>query len=804
MEDKNVFVNRIIIILYFMVAFIPNLGAHEIVNTQWFYIAILNTFSLSYIFFKRKEYDLITTSKLVVSVFIGGFLFLLISLVSITKSILVSESIVTLSYLVLTIVALFVFYVFVKESPKKYFEFLCILIAGVGLIESLQVVNYFVSNNNQIRSEELITSFKHNYGNRNILAISIAMKFPFLFYLFVKKDKVMLKFLALMFLLFVFTAILLIGTRTAILGGAILLGMLLLYLNLITKNYKFVFLKQVLPLFLITVLSLFISLNFNKIHGGKLNSFKDLVFTTSKKNIIYKKKNDDNREQKNNKNKEVIDGSGREKYWQAAIEDIKKNPLLGIGLGNWKLMPKEELIGTSSKKNYFYPKRVHNDFLQVFSEVGFLGFLIYVALYIVIFCFLLKRIYNNLKESKKEEAFITVVLLASLLIYFLDSFFNFPHERTPIQVFTFFILALVLAFTKQKIKLKVNPFPSIVMLFLLSSVFLIVSYKGYQASKTHKILYTDFIGKDFFKEKYSISYDEMLNILPSFPELDAYGRATPIMKAFFAYNSKKKNKALQHLNEAIKMGPYHAEPLGVKALLYFQDKDIINKDSALYYAQKAFDIQPSKSQNFEILRRYYADSNDTINLIKTLNIYTKVVPKDVNAWIKKAEHLYVYKKGYDRFIEVIDSAYALNPNDEKIKTYRKKQSRFKKEDKELVVANNVLIEKHYNKGIKFFNQKKYKDARNQFHEVLKLKANNMATLINLAVLERVCKNYTISIQHLNKVINANYMKNGQPEYNRGLCYSKLGDKDKAMQDFEVSRIKGYKSAQKAIDQLKNN
>lgn len=796
MEDKNVFVNRIIIILYFMVAFIPNLGAHEIVNTQWFYIAVLNVFSLGYIFFKRKEYDLLTTSKLAVSVFIGSFLFLLISLLSITKSILVSESVVTLSYLVLTIVALFVFYVSVKQNPKKYFEFLCLLIASIGTVESLQVVNYFVSHNNEMRTNELLTKLTHNYGNRNILAISIAMKFPFIFYLYVKENR-LFKYVLLVLLMLVFTALFLIGARTAIFSSTFMFVMLLGYLFLVSNNYKKVIIKKTIPILLVGVLSLFFSLNLNKINARQLNSFDDLVLTKNKKDLLYAR----NKEQKE---ADLINGSGREKYWQAAIEDVKKSPLLGIGLGNWKLMPKKELISTSSKKNYFYPKRVHNDFLQLFSEVGVLGFLIYITLYILMFCTLLKRIFNRFKESKKEEAFITVILLASLLIYFLDSFFNFPHERTPIQVFTFFILALVLGLTNKKNNLKFNYLPFKIVFLVLSLVFLAVSFKGYQASKAHKILYTDFIGKDFFKEKYSISYDEMLNILPGFPELDAYGRATPIMKAFFAYNSKKKNKALQHLDEAIKMGPYHAEPLGVKALLYFQDKDLINKDSALFYAKKAFEIQPSKSQNFEILRRYYAGNNDTINLMNTLNTYTRIVPKDVDAWIKKAEHLYVYKKGYDRFLEVIDSAYALNPNDEKIRVYRKKQSRFKKKDKELVVANNVLIEKYYNKGIKFFNQKKYTEARKEFHEVLKLKADNMATLINLGVLERVCKNYTVSIQHLTKVINGNFMKNGQPEYNRGLCYSKLGDKDKAMQDFEVSRIKGYKSAQKAIDKIKSN
>ena len=101
MEDKNVRVNKLIILLYFVVAFVPSLGAHEIANTQWFYIAIINMLSVSYIFVRRKEYDLLTFSKLSVSVFIGAFLFLIFSVLSISQSILVSESIFTLSYFIL-------------------------------------------------------------------------------------------------------------------------------------------------------------------------------------------------------------------------------------------------------------------------------------------------------------------------------------------------------------------------------------------------------------------------------------------------------------------------------------------------------------------------------------------------------------------------------------------------------------------------------------------------------------------------------------------------------------------------------
>ena len=340
------------------------------------------------------------------------------------------------------------------------------------------------------------------------------------------------------------------------------------------------------------------------------------------------------------------------------------------------------------------------------------------------------------------------------------------------------------------------------MFSILSIVFLPINFQNYQASKVHKILYTDFIGKDFFKDTYNTSYEEMLTMLPNFPELDAYGRSIGIMKAFFAYNSKEKEKAIIHISEAQKDGPFHSEPHGLKALLYYQDKDLKNKDSAFYYAKKAFEIQPSKKQNFQILRRIYAANNDTVNLIKTLNVYTSVRKSDVDGWIKKAEHLYVYKKGYKRFLEVIDSGLIYSPTNEKLLKYKKEKGKFGKESKKIKQQNNVLIEKYYDTGINFFNKKEYGKAKKELTKVLKIDEGNMAATVNLGVLERILKNYKVSINHLTKVIDKNFMKNGVPEYNRGLCHYKLGDNDKALKDFEISKIKGHKSAQKMIDKIK--
>jgi tetratricopeptide (TPR) repeat protein/O-antigen ligase len=788
MKDKQFFVNRLVITLYFLVMFLPSFGAQYHVIAQWFYISLLNVGSIGYIYIKKKDYNLNITNKFTLYVFLGAISFLVISLLSIFKSLLVSESLVTLVYLILTLVALFVFFIFIKQNPKKYFIFFSFLIVIIGLIESLEVIKYFISQNNEPRNEKIFGSLKSYYGNRNILAVGLAMKFPFVVYLFLTYKNI-LKYLSLIILMFLFMSILLVGARTAIFSSFILFILILFYVFIAKKRYLETLKNIVLPLIVVLAFSLFASLNFSKIEKGKLNSFSDLVAITSKKNIKQKKVAKETIEKAPDKARGLLNGSGRGLLWITAVDDFKSNPFLGVGIGNWKFMPKGETIKRHRGKSYLYIRKVHNDFLQVLAEIGIVGFLIYSTFFILIFFSLIKTILKNIKKGNEENEFVHITLLASVGIYTFDSFFNFPHERAPIQIFSFFVLGLVLCFLPKNRAINFNRKLVFPFLFLLSLGFLFVSFKVYDTSKINNILYSTIIGKDISKDKYSISYNQMLNMLPDFPEVVGEGRVSELTKFFFAYNSKEKEKALAHLDKAVKMSPYSAEPFGLKAFVYFQDKKLKNLDSALFYAKKAFNIQPGKRENTLILRRIYASRKDTINLIKILNGYTKVVKNDVDAWIQKA-NLYSVTKGHTRFLKIIDSAYALNPTNELLKGYPR--------------TNIGLIKKHYYLGIELFNQKKHKEAREEFYKVLKLDENNMASLINLGVLERILKNYNQSIEHLSRVIDANFMKNGKPEFNRSLCYYKLEDYKKALIDAKISKSKGYKSSQKLINGIRKN
>ena len=71
----------------------------------------------------------------------------------------------------------------------------------------------------------------------------------------------------------------------------------------------------------------------------------------------------------------------RLRYYEDVLTHITKNPVLGVGIGNWKLSSidydKEDIEG------YIVPYHAHSDFIQLGAELGFVGFLLYLGVFLL-------------------------------------------------------------------------------------------------------------------------------------------------------------------------------------------------------------------------------------------------------------------------------------------------------------------------------------------------------------------------------------------------------------------------------------
>ena len=790
--DNTSFVNKVLLILYILVAFVPSLGAQDAALTQWFYLSLVNLISIGYIFFKRKEYNLSISSKVVNFFFIGSGAFLMISLLSMIKASMVSESIVAIMYLLVTLLSFVMVFIIVKQEPKKYFEFFVFLIMGATLIEAYQVFSYFVINNKEPRSNKLLNGLIHNYGNFNILAASLAMKFPFVLYAFVTFKKSFLKYGALSLLFLTICSILLIGARTAIFSSTILFTGILYYLLIKQKDKKRIAKQSITPLILVVLCGVFLSLNLNKIQKSKLNSFNDLMFTKAKKDL-YKKG-------KLLKEVKVTNSSGRNFLWESAFIGFKNNPILGLGVGNWKISEKQSFLKKAKRKTAMSPKKVHNDYLQVLSETGILGFLIFGGFFLIItylsiqFCF-------KTKEEKSEFNLIGIVIFASFLIYSLDALFNFPHERPPIQILFFSLIAFLLSLISKKDEEKTGNkivFP-VLFVFLVGS--LLLSFKVFSSNRIQKKLQNSYQKGDMFKDEFDISYEKACEMLPSFPELDSRARPNEIVKAIFAINNKKDKEALEHLDKSINQSPFIAENYSFKAMIFFQgDKKYRNIDSALYYSKKAFDIQPSMKMGYNILRNIYSMKKDKANMMQTFNTFLSTVPNDVDSWIDKANYMKKNGETNKRVLQVIDTALLFNPSERKLKIYKNELQGIKKQP---VAAINKIADL-FNNGVALYKKNDFVNAKKSFLKVIELNPMHYSAILYMGLSELNLKQYKNAVYYFTKLIDAKQINTGYVEYNRGVAYYNLSELEKAMNDFQVSKDKGYVQANKMLEKVKKS
>ena len=134
----------------------------------------------------------------------------------------------------------------------------------------------------------------------------------------------------------------------------------------------------------------------------------------------------------------------RLRYASHSIKMISKNPLLGIGIGNWKFISIE--YDGKNMMEYTVPFYAHNDFLHIGAEIGILGLVFYLLFIIRPFLILIKKIYSS------KEVFFDIILLSMILVCIIDSLLNFPIGRPITHIFLIF---LIIVFEENQKTLKI-------------------------------------------------------------------------------------------------------------------------------------------------------------------------------------------------------------------------------------------------------------------------------------------------------------------------------------------------------------
>lgn len=108
--------------------------------------------------------------------------------------------------------------------------------------------------------------------------------------------------------------------------------------------------------------------------------------------------------------------------WQATMRVIADRPVTGVGAGAWEAqIPLYQTAGSQLETDYY----VHNEYLQLMAEYGVLGWLVLLLL----FAYLIaagRRVWRSTEPPEQEEQVLRAVLLCSLLALLVVSNVGFP------------------------------------------------------------------------------------------------------------------------------------------------------------------------------------------------------------------------------------------------------------------------------------------------------------------------------------------------------------------------------------------
>ena len=303
--------------LYLLVHFIPDLGGADVMGAQWLYVSIIDLCIIGYWSFNKSKYNAAIDAVLSLKFTMVYSLLVVWALLSLFYSLNKIESLVCLARLISTyLIFINLSILYYKKSLSTLFNIVSIFVAVVLLFDAMYVISGFSKNMVEMNLDQNIVSLTGKNGNKNVMAASLLIKFPFLIFI-ILHNKILGKIAGLLILFLGIMALFILNTRSTYVGLAIVFVLFTIAIYLL---YKHKGIKQVgiqLTYFIIPLVFAFFAANAMLSKAVNLQGFQGGYGT------ITKRAGDINVASEQN---------SRIHLWKGAIDYAVKHPLLGAGL----------------------------------------------------------------------------------------------------------------------------------------------------------------------------------------------------------------------------------------------------------------------------------------------------------------------------------------------------------------------------------------------------------------------------------------------------------------------------------------
>lgn len=341
-------------------------------------------------------------------------------------------------------------------------------------------------------------------------------------------------------------------------------------------------------------------------------------------------------------------GSVGERFqlWKKSLQVFKESPIIGKGLGSWKIeVLKYGHKGLESENNITFHQRPHNDFIWIAAEQGIVGLLTYLSLVLLVLFLLVKLILKTENANEKLFYFLVLYAYAGYLIY---SCLSFPKERIEHQLILAFIfsIAIINSFkTDSTINSKGNAFWLFITLIFISVYGL-------------KVGMSRFISETHMQKAYTArangawqnTIDEVNNAETDYYNIDPMCTPLRWYSGSAYYNLGNQEMAFADFYKAYEVNPNHVHVLNNLATLYEIKGDHAH---AIEFYKKALIISP----NFEEARVNLCAT--FFNAGKKQEAYLqfeKLKPDTLNSKYKQMLNLIVYQQ-----IRILSDSIACEP-----------------------------------------------------------------------------------------------------------------------------------------------
>jgi tetratricopeptide (TPR) repeat protein len=601
-----------------------------------------------------------------------------------------------------------------------------------------------------------IFDIKSVYSNKNILAAAIFVKMPFALWL-ISFEKHWLRKLGFLALFAAELAIFFMSTRAFYLGLIILVILNGLFLIISGSRQKSIPRDKTIFLCLGTLAIAFIIYSLTQHY---LFPNKDDLYNKSFTKRFASIKSGEPR---------------RLESWQRSFALFKREPILGVGTGNWKVRVLQYEIPETS--GFTYMVKNHNDFMEISVETGIFGGLLYLTMFSIIFLNFLKALF---KTGSNESSYRLLFLPAfGLVCYSIDAFFNFPADRPEMQSLFAFFIGSGIAFSNNK-NIRLSSFRPLVTKSLIFLLFLVLLPTGYILLLNVKALKIQrLVQADGLRGELTYTSDIFIEGYPKFFNLSCVSEPIAEIKARYLLNENKYSEAINILT------PDHASPYDSRGeyIIAKAYSGLENNDSALLHARKAYALKPRFYDPcgficFNLKRENKI--NEAIQLSTEFLTREKETPR---AWIDLAS-FYRETGNYSMAIQTIDTASKYLPADTAIA---------KKRIELFLYRKIVPYQQDFTTAMGFYNKMDYPGALALLNSIISKEPRATIVYSRRAVCYLHSKEYQKCITDVNISIEGGY---DTPELInlRGAAYHGLKQDANACEDFKNSASRGNRDA----------